>query len=229
VTVTEVSAILPRVRGSIFATSVAVLAFTGCGGPTSPTATPTTATTPHWSLSGAVTSTTGDTLAGAKIEIVDGPNAGQSTTANVAGGYSFTGLTQSGFTVRASIAGFDTQSIGVNLTADTVTNFKLTRTPVAILTGSGNLMFTPTGASTWAISAVVVNTGTTCAQSISGTVAIHAGDGTTVVTLQWSAPGITIPAGSSATVTLGELSAQQIAAVGANGSYGLTFTFTSGC
>jgi hypothetical protein len=47
--------------------------------------------------------------------------------------------------------------------------------------------------------------------------------------LQWSAPGVTIPAGGSATVAVGQLTGQQLQKARDGSYYNVTFKFTSGC
>ena len=43
-------------------------------------------------------------ISGATVAIIDGPNAGQSTTTDASGNYTFSSLQQSGFSVNASAA-----------------------------------------------------------------------------------------------------------------------------
>ena len=64
-------------------------------------------------------------IAGAKVEFVDGANAGKSAITNDNGFYSMTGLAPGGFTVRASAAGFHEESRGITLTSNLVTDFSL--------------------------------------------------------------------------------------------------------
>lgn len=82
---------------------VAVLVLGACSSsPSSPSSSkPPTVTT--YGLTGHVTnSATGAGIGGATVTIVDGPNAGHSASTTSDGNYSFSNLTQSGFTVRAT-------------------------------------------------------------------------------------------------------------------------------
>jgi len=81
-----------------------------------------------WQLRGTVTETaTNRGLAEARIELADGPDAGASASTDSSGRYTLAGLTQAGFTVRASKAGFVTQSQPVTLTRDTTLDFTVVR------------------------------------------------------------------------------------------------------
>src|SRR6476659_973923 len=103
------------------------------GTATTPSPSPTTT----FLLSGRVSSSENSApITGATLSIVDGPNAGKSTTTDASGNYSFTALQQSGFTVNATAADFFSQSGGVTLTSDRTLNFSLRRQPAEItLTG----------------------------------------------------------------------------------------------
>lgn len=109
---------------------VFVVAAAACSGSketaTSPSPTPPpTGSTLTFSLSGTVTGGnmyTGGAaptaLAGATVSIVDGPNAGKSTTTDASGKYAFTTLQQAGFTVKVSAATYVTQSRSITLTSN---------------------------------------------------------------------------------------------------------------
>ncbi|MCL4814501.1 MAG: carboxypeptidase regulatory-like domain-containing protein [Vicinamibacteraceae bacterium] len=103
----------------------------GGGNPAKPSAPGAQAPTPApttFSLSGKVTETapTSSTpIAGARVSIGDGPNAGRSTTTDAAGTYTFASLERSGFTVTASADGYEPRSQGVDLTANRTVNFQL--------------------------------------------------------------------------------------------------------
>lgn len=100
------------------------------GTATSPTPSPSPTT---FSLSGKVNNmNTSAAVAGASVSIVDGPNAGKSTTTDMSGNYSFTALQQSGFTVNASAANYISQSLGVTLTSSRTLNFSLRPQPAGI-------------------------------------------------------------------------------------------------
>jgi len=113
-------------RLHLLALGTVVTLITACGGsnPTSPS--PTTSSSPQsFSLSGQVTATSGGVLSGVTVRIADGPNAGRSTTTDVSGNYTLTGLTQSGFTVQFSAANVDATSRGVTLTSNQVLNVQV--------------------------------------------------------------------------------------------------------
>jgi Carboxypeptidase regulatory-like domain len=83
----------------------------------SSTATPPPVTAATFALNGTVTSTTGTAVRGATLRIVDGSNAGRSTTVSSTGAYSLTGLSVSGMTVNATATNFFALSKGVTLTS----------------------------------------------------------------------------------------------------------------
>jgi hypothetical protein len=90
---------------------------------TSPSPTPTATT---FSLSGTVTdNTTGSGISGATVTVVDGVNAGKSTTTSSSGSYSFTGLQPGGFTVTISASNYASQSKGVGVTSNQALSFQL--------------------------------------------------------------------------------------------------------
>jgi hypothetical protein len=101
-----------------------VVATVACGShsPTSPSSlTPTTS-----SLGGQISDrTTGAGIPGAAVSIVDGPNAGKSTTTDSLGYYSLTGLQQAGFTITVSANNYVAQSKGVTLTSNQTLSFQL--------------------------------------------------------------------------------------------------------
>jgi hypothetical protein len=103
-----------------------VILASACGGrstTTSPSPTPTATT---FSLSGTVTdSTTGSGISNATVTVVDGVNAGKSTTTGSSGSYSFAGLQPGGFTVTISASNYASQSKGVGLTLNQTLLFQL--------------------------------------------------------------------------------------------------------
>jgi hypothetical protein len=143
-----------------------------CGStpPTAPTPTPTATT---WSLSGQVTNTAGGNVIGTTVAILDGANGGKSATADGACGYSLSGLTPGGFSLRASAPGYIASTQDVTLIANTTTNFQLVHVPLAALSYSGSLTFEPVrpDGSYWP-HGTITNTGTGCAQSASGVITI---------------------------------------------------------
>ena len=100
---------------------------------TSPSPSPATT----FSLSGQVRNgNTGASVGGATVSVVDGPNAGASTTTDMSGNYSFTALQQSGFNVNAAAANYISQAQVVTLTSNRTLDFSLRPQPVEItLTG----------------------------------------------------------------------------------------------
>lgn len=100
----------------------------GAGGSPAPTPTPTPTPPTTFTLQGQVSEEApfGDTkIPGAKVEFIDGANAGKSAIADANGNYAITGLAQGGFTVRASAAGYLENSTGITLTSDLTRNFGL--------------------------------------------------------------------------------------------------------
>jgi hypothetical protein len=70
-------------------------------------------------------------LASSSVEIVSGTNAGLSTTTDVEGRYQFARLTAGQFVLRASAAGYESQTSNVILDEDTTANFVLPRASAA--------------------------------------------------------------------------------------------------
>lgn len=111
---------------------------------TAPTTTTTTITPPvatTFNLSGTVSSTSGGAINGATVRIVDGSNAGRSTTTSSAGSYSFTGLAVSGMTVNASATNYIATSRGVTLTSSQTVDFQLAPIPLFTRGGTGDTVF----------------------------------------------------------------------------------------
>ena len=113
------------------------------GGSSSPPTTPTPPSPPPpttASLTGRVTETVGTTsfaVEGAALSVVDGPNAGRTTTTNANGDYQLTGLQRGGFTVNVSANGYNTNGFGIDLTGDLTRNFTLTPSGPRTRFGSG--------------------------------------------------------------------------------------------
>lgn len=112
----------------------------------SSTSTSTTTTTAPpattFTLSGTITSAAGGGLNGATITIADGPNAGKATQTSAAGAYSFSGLTQSGFTVTISASGFVSVVRAITLTTNTTLTLSLLPAQVFTASGTGDNVFT---------------------------------------------------------------------------------------
>lgn len=120
-----------------------ILLATSCGGGSSPapTPSPTPPATPTYTLSGRVTNEAAVPIGGATVEVMDGPNAGRSAQTNNSGNYSLAGLSQSGFTARATADYHRSASMGVTLTADRTVNFQLREIPLFRRSGTGNTVF----------------------------------------------------------------------------------------
>jgi hypothetical protein len=88
-----------------------------------------------------VTSTTGGGIAGATVRIVDGANAGKSTSTAASGAYAFTGLAVAGQTVNASATYYTSLSKGVSTTSNQTMDFQLTPTPIFTASGVGDTVF----------------------------------------------------------------------------------------
>ena len=111
----------------VYPVLVLVLLFAAaCGdSPTNPTGT-------LFSLNGVVTGD-GGRLAGATVTIMDGVNAGHGRTTDSTGNYSFTNLTPSAFTLRATASNHTPQNKSVNLTTSNQTvSFTLSKIPSCV-------------------------------------------------------------------------------------------------
>jgi hypothetical protein len=94
---------------------------------TGPSPTPLPSPTTTFWLTGNVSHTdTSAAVAGATVSIINGPNAGKSTTTDLSGNYTFIALEQSGFfLVDVSAANYISQYKGVTLTSNLTLNFSL--------------------------------------------------------------------------------------------------------
>lgn len=120
----------------------ALVTLVACGGSdsggTGPSPTPTPST---FTLTGTVSDqATGQGITGATVTILDGANAGKSTTTS-GGSFSLTGLQPSGFTIRARAQYYDEASVGVTVTSNTSTSMTLRPLPLFTRTGGGNSVF----------------------------------------------------------------------------------------
>jgi hypothetical protein len=127
----------------LVAALLAICAACGSSSPSAPSS--STTTTPPapttFNLSGTITSAGGGGIA-ATLNILDGPNAGRSATANSSGAYSFTGLTGGGFTIAITANGFVTQNRGVTLISDSTLSVALLPSQVFSQSGVGDNVFT---------------------------------------------------------------------------------------
>jgi hypothetical protein len=93
---------------------------------------PVTVTRPvSYVLGGTVTETVPHTttaLAGARVEIVDGPNAGKFATTDAAGAYQIANLSPGTWSMRASLASYDDTTKTVTVTGNTTLNLALNPT-----------------------------------------------------------------------------------------------------
>lgn len=120
---------------------VACFALVSCGGENNPVG-PSTPTAPPASvaLSGTVTSG-GAPVAGAVVSFLDGPNAGQSTTASASGAYSFTGISAGNANLSARANGYLEDRRGVTIAGATTLSFTLERAAPFTRSGQGNDVF----------------------------------------------------------------------------------------
>lgn len=100
-----------------------LLIATGCSG--SGSSSPVIPSALRWQLSGMIRCNGGDPVAGALLEITDGPNAGHRATTDASGRYLFSALEQATFSVRASAADHESVTRGVALTTNAVLDFNL--------------------------------------------------------------------------------------------------------
>lgn len=121
-----------------------LLAVIACGGKGSPTS-PSPAPTPQpslFNLTGHVSnSSNGTPVGGVNIRIVDGPDAGKSTSTNSGGDYAILGLRASAFSVSASANYYNGQSRAINFTGSQTLDFALEPIPLWTRSGSGNQVF----------------------------------------------------------------------------------------
>ena len=122
---------------------VLALSAIGCGDddsstPTSPTPAPAPAPTPTptpppapttAALGGTVSNTNGQRIGGARILVLDGPNAGQSVEANGNGEYRFASLTISNANLSANASGYLEDRRGVFIDGTNTLNFTLAPVP----------------------------------------------------------------------------------------------------
>jgi len=107
------------------------------GSPTTPTSPAPTVV----SLTGSVSSSSGNRLASATVTILDGSNAGRSTTTNANGDYRFDSLSRSNGNVAARAGGHLDASRGLFIDGTTPLNFTLQAAPLFSASGQGNTVF----------------------------------------------------------------------------------------
>ena len=88
---------------------------------------------PTFTLAGVITEETaaGGPVLRATIQVLDGANAGKSSSGDGGGNYTLTELAAGSFTVRATASGYITAEQGVTVAADTRLDLKMQRAPVA--------------------------------------------------------------------------------------------------
>jgi hypothetical protein len=97
-------------------------------------------TVPTFTLSGMVTEappTTSIVLAGVKVTILDGANAGKTATTGADGRYQITGVVNGGYTVTATLANYLSASLPVGIDGNTTLNFRLEPSASRTMFGAG--------------------------------------------------------------------------------------------
>jgi PKD repeat protein len=117
------------------------IAFTACGSPapaTTPSPTPAPAPTPTPAptpapttagLQGTVANNAGAPVTGARVAVIDGPNAGQAATTNANGSYRFESLSIANMNFSANATGYQEDRQGTFVNGTNVLNFTLTPVP----------------------------------------------------------------------------------------------------
>ena len=133
-----------RIAALASAIVVMALALSACGNnsnPVTPTPTPTPKST-QFNLTGHVSNaSTGGPIGGVTVRIVDGSNAGKSTTTNSGGDYALLALNVQAFSVSASATYFNSQSNAINFTGNQTLDFALVPIPIFTRTGVGDNVF----------------------------------------------------------------------------------------
>lgn len=142
-----------KLRLSVVVVSLALSIACGGSSPTSPSPTPTPSPTPSptpaptptpstVSLTGNVTVTgTSVRLGGATVRILDGANAGRSTTTDTNGQYRFDGLQPDNGNVSATASGWEEARAGTFINGTNTLNFTIrTLSPFSRI-GTGNNVF----------------------------------------------------------------------------------------
>jgi hypothetical protein len=85
----------------------------------------------RWQVSGMVRCNGGDPIAGATLEVMDGPDSGQRVTSDVNGRFVFSALKQAVVSVRASAADHESVTRSVSLTSNAILDFDLPERPAS--------------------------------------------------------------------------------------------------
>lgn len=129
-------------RETVSLAAICALLLAACGGgsPARPTPPGPPSAPTFFSLSGTVNADAPTRpIAGARIEISDGLDAGRSATTGADGRYLLAGLRPGGFSIRVTADGYESQTRSVTLVADAVADFGLRATdgpPGRMLVGS---------------------------------------------------------------------------------------------
>jgi hypothetical protein len=126
--------------------AVAACGKDGGSSPTAPSPSPTPTPTPTvtYKVTGTISSAAGGGIANATIRVVDGLNAGTSTTTDGGGNYTLTVSNGGGFTIDVAASGYVGTSKGITLTATSPTataNFTLLPAALWSRNGSGDTVF----------------------------------------------------------------------------------------
>ncbi|MEO8678812.1 MAG: choice-of-anchor D domain-containing protein [Vicinamibacterales bacterium] len=109
--------------------------------PATVTATGTGATAPVFTLSGIVTETpptVSTVLAGARVTIIDGANAGLFAITDSRGAYAITGVSNGGYTVSVTLTGYVSKASPVGIEGNTVLNLQMDPTSARTSFGAGD-------------------------------------------------------------------------------------------
>jgi len=88
---------------------------------------------PRFTLSGVVSeeNTAGRAVVGGMVQVVDGPNAGKTSSTDGAGNYTLQDLAGGSFSIRATASGYNATERAVTVAQDTRLDLRLLRTPVS--------------------------------------------------------------------------------------------------
>ena len=170
---------------------LAALIAVACGSsPSSPSSTPPLTPT-RWPLAGTVRSTLGDPISGAVVTVVDGPDAGRQATTDTFGRFGIPGLSQGGFTTRASATGFQSASKGITLTSDVVVDFQLAPLPAA-LKAIDELTVTRRTSGGFDLRGGALNSGPGCASGVQGVTTVANKATSATLLFPWALPAAQI-------------------------------------
>lgn len=122
-------AVLETVTKGALVAAVAASCGKGNDNPAAPATSTTTAAIAAYTLFGTVQGTRGEVIPGARLTVLDGPNANRTVTTDGNGYYSMANLARSGFTVRCSADRYDSVNRPCTLTSDYRMDFTLPLRP----------------------------------------------------------------------------------------------------